>query len=218
MKSARKSLTTTPQAHQMEVAGFNTWKTPVERSNKGSYAFQLRCESCIGIYFGKMVPDPDIKRAKPLKDNRIQRMCHFCGTGTNYFFFGCRWFLCLSPPKKVIEKDGKKDKQHLQLPKQPKYFNVKTPISNRDGDLQMNDTEGDEYKYTKEVGVWTCYHAAHQRVWKMHMQKNQSDILDISRKKRPCRHSPKQPLRRVQLWIFYNYILTCFIGITTSNS
>jgi hypothetical protein len=25
-------------------------------------------------------------------------------------------------------------------------------------------------------------------------------------------------LRRVQLWIFYNYILTCFIGITTSNS
>ena len=69
----------------MEVAGFKTGKTPVEKNNQGSDAYKLRCECCIGVYYGKMVPDPDVKRSSKAKkpDDRLRRNCKFCGKKTD---------------------------------------------------------------------------------------------------------------------------------------
>lgn len=54
-KTRRRAAPQTPKPIKMKVAGFKTGKTPVERDNEGDDAFKLRCEICIGIYYGKMV-------------------------------------------------------------------------------------------------------------------------------------------------------------------
>ena len=169
----------------MEVAGFKTGKTPGERNNEGSAAYKLRCDCCIGVYYGKMVPDPDVKKAKKSNakkpDDRLRRVCKLCGKKTDYFCFGCRRFLCFSAPK-----PGDEDKEDNPLPKQPKYFAVNTPVLDTNGELQ--EEEGG-YKYVKEVGVWTCYHAAHQTGWKTYLHEKRTDILDVSLGKRGRRKS-----------------------------
>jgi hypothetical protein len=184
-RATRRSVAATPKPVQFEVAGFKTGKTPVERENDGGDNFKLRCDLCIGVYYGKLVPDPDLK--KVLKDQRIRRMCFHCGTRTNYFCFGCRRFLCFAPPK-LERKDEHGNK--IKLPKQPKYFAVKMPVLNKQGELQIIQRDDkEEYKFEKEVGQWTCYHAAHQRGWKTHLQLNQSNILEATRGKRTRRRS-----------------------------
>ena len=34
-----------------------------------------------------------------------------------------------------------------------------------------------QYDSVREVGVWTCYHAAHANAWSKYMQSNQSSML-----------------------------------------
>ena len=83
---------------QFEVTGFKTGKTPVERENEGGENFKMRCDLCFGVYYDKLVADPDLLE-NVLKDDRIRRMCFHCGKRTNFFCFSCRRFLCFSPPK-----------------------------------------------------------------------------------------------------------------------
>lgn len=64
-------------------------------------------------------------------------------------------------------------KRLRKLPKQPKYFAVKTPVLDDDGGLQVViGANGDDCQYKKEVVVWTCYHVAHQRGWKTYLHAN----------------------------------------------
>ena len=101
-------------------------------------------------------------------------LCPFC--------MGCRRWLCFSNPKQQKNDD---DRQHKKIPNQPKYFAVKTPVLDTDGGLQMvSDANGDEsYRFEKEVGAWTCYHAAHQRGWKTYLQANRTKILGVTQGK-----------------------------------
>jgi hypothetical protein len=48
----------------------------------------------------------------------------------------------------------------------------------------MAGGDGGGYMFEKEVGFWTCYHAAHQRGWKSYLQLNRSNILDVANGKR----------------------------------
>ncbi len=182
-KTRRKAVSSTPNPIQMDVAGFKTGKTPVEFSNQGDAAFKLRCECCIGVYYGKRVPDPDLR--SQMKDFRIRRKCRVCGTNTDYFCFGCRRFLCFSNPKEAKDDN---DRLHNKsaLEKQPKYFSVKTPVLDSRGELQVKQGEDgeDKYKHEKEIGVWTCYHIAHQTGWKTYLQANRPNILGVTHGKR----------------------------------
>lgn len=159
-KSRRSTVAATPAPIQMEVAGAKTGNTPVYRS-KTNPSFEERCDSCIGVYFGKLLPDPDL--ISKVKDGRIRRQCYHCHRTCEHFCFGCRRFLCFSRPKQ--SKDG---------PKHPKYFTVKTPILNKAGEVQKTD---DGYKHEKVVAEWTCFHAAHMKGFRAHLQANRANVI-----------------------------------------
>merc|ERR1719491_659998 len=138
-------MNATPDPVQMPIIGFKTGRTPAHR-NKADVDkfFQERCDNCLGMFYGQVVPDPDIRSTT--KDNRIRRKCFFCNGRTDMFCFKCRRWLCFSRPLK-------KDK------KQPKYFTVNTPVPDRLGKLQPTQEDSElEYESAKEVGIWTCYH------------------------------------------------------------
>ena len=172
-KSRRTAGKTTPAPVRMEIAGAVTGDTPGPNSTADHELHQLRCDECIGVYYGKMMPDLE----KKLKDNRVRRGCHYCGTETSYYCWGCHRFLCFTAPKNTAKKE-------------PKYFTVNTPILDREGEVCVTtDTSPSgeptlQYKSRVEVGMWTCYHAAHQKGWKMHMQLNRSKILSVGKRTR----------------------------------
>ena len=99
------------------------------------------------MYYGRVVPDPDIM--SKAKDSRIRRKCFYCDSRTDWFCFWCRRWLCNSRPNKTGSKT-------------PKYFTVNTPVLDKQGRLQpAPEDSGLGYESIREVGVWTCYHAAH---------------------------------------------------------
>ena len=161
-RKTRKSVNATPDPVQMPFASFKTGCTPADRSKADdNEMFQKRCESCLGMIYGQVVPDPDIRSTA--KDNRIRRKCYYCDSRTDWFCFWCRRWLCNTRPKK--------DK------KQPKYFVVNTPVL-KQGQLQPPPEDSElEYDSIKEVGVWSCYHAAHAKAWTNYMKSNQNNML-----------------------------------------
>ena len=60
--------------------------------------FQKLYESCLGIFYGQVVPDPDIRSIA--KDSRIRRMCYYCNSRTNCYCFWCKCWLYKIRPKK----------------------------------------------------------------------------------------------------------------------
>ena len=197
-KSRRRSVASTPGPVQLEVAGFKTGTTPTVRETKTKNdVFTTRCEQCIGVYYGQLVPDPDPStKKKGTSTSRIRRKCFICGTGTNYFCFGCRRYLCFSEPK-------------IKDTKQPKFFTVDTPVlkqgqlqvirerRNEDNDNEEEEEEEDDddeekkkgYKSVKETAKWTCYHAAHQSGWKSYLQLNREGLLNQAKGKKQSRRS-----------------------------
>ena len=76
-RKTRQRVNTTPAPVQMPVASFKTGCTPTDRSKAdNNEMFKKRCESCLGLYYGQVVPDPDIMSTA--KDNRIRRKCFYC--------------------------------------------------------------------------------------------------------------------------------------------
>jgi len=181
-RKTRKSMNATPDPVQMPIIGFKTGRTPAHR-NKADVDkfFQERCDNCLGMFYGQVVPDPDIRSTT--KDNRIRRKCYFCDSRTDMFCFKCRRWLCFSRPLK-------KDK------KQPKYFTVNTPVLDRLGKLQPTQEDSElEYESAKEVGIWTCYHAAHIKGWTKHAQSAQGGMLNaagVCPRVQPSRASQRQ--------------------------
>lgn len=193
-KSRRRSVASTPGAVKFEVAGFKTGTTPTFRNNMSkNEIFNARCEQCIGVYYGQLVPDPESSRTK--EGSRLRRKCYMCDRNTEYFCFGCRRFLCFSRP-------------NTKETKQPKYFTVDTPVL-KQGQLQViserrnEDSEDEEeeeeendgekkggYRSIKETAKWTCYHAAHQSGWKSYLQLNREGMLNQAKgRNRPRRSS-----------------------------
>ena len=192
-RSSRRAVSSTPNPIKMEVAGFKTNKTPVERHGQNhDQSFQDRCGLCIGVYLGQLAPDPD---DKTIKEDRIRRKCFICDTRTDYFCFGCRRMLCFKP----ANKDGKT----IKGKKQPRFFTVDTPVLDNAGQLQVilerkkeEEGSGDDsdecsegrgnreerkdgsYKSIKELAKWTCYHAAHQKGWEAYLKLNRQGMLD----------------------------------------
>ena len=55
-------MNATPDPVQMPFASFKTGCTPADRSKADdNEMFQKRCESCLGIIYGQVVPDPEIR-------------------------------------------------------------------------------------------------------------------------------------------------------------
>ena len=80
-RKTRKSVNATPDPVQMPFASFKTGCTPADRSKADdNEMFQKRCESCLGMFYGQVVPDPDIR--SKAKDNRIRRKCYYCNSRT----------------------------------------------------------------------------------------------------------------------------------------
>ena len=68
----------------------------------------------------------------------------------------------------------------FKLPKQPKYFAVKTPVLDKKGELQViKRDDKEEYKSEKDVSQYTCYHDAHQSGWKTHFVQLQHNLRYI---------------------------------------
>jgi hypothetical protein len=162
-----------PGPIQLDAPGGKTGITPKHRAGSNPL-FMERCQSCIGLYFGKMVADPRVERVAA--DPRLRRMCYNCNTNTDWFCFGCRRWLCMTPPK-----TKKSDKP------QPKYFAVDTPVLSKQGELQK-EADG-SLKKMKEFGVWTCFHKAHEPGWKAYIQANRVTLMHRGTAKKQRRNS-----------------------------
>lgn len=162
-----------PGPVQLDAPGGKTGITPKHRAGSNPL-FLERCQSCIGLYFGKMVADPNIDRV--VVDSRLRRMCYVCNTNTDWFCFGCRRWLCMSPPK-LKDSDTP----------QPKYFAVNTPVLNKQGDFQK-EADG-SLKKVKEFGVWTCFHKAHEPGWKAFILANRAELMHRGTAKRQRSYS-----------------------------
>jgi hypothetical protein len=160
---------------QLESSSAKTGITPGQQ-NKTNPLFEDRCNECLGVYYSKMVPDPDIKTT--IKDRRMRRLCVICGVKTDYYCFGCHRFLCLSPPTKST-------KSKIES-KQPKYFSIDTPILDKDGELQMS--KNGVIQTVTEFGMWTCYHSAHQTPWRTYIELNRNKLMSAGTNKRACRN------------------------------
>ena len=125
--------------------------------------FKKRCESYLGLYYGQVVSDPDIMSTA--KDKRIRRKYFYCERRTDWFCFWCRRWLCNSMPNKTGRKA-------------PKYFTVNTPVLDKQGRLQPAPKDSElDYESIREVGVWTCYHAAHIKAWTSYTESQQQSML-----------------------------------------
>lgn len=155
----------------MLAAAAKTGKTPKYRTGSNE-EFEERCRTCIGVYYGKRLPDPtDVKKAAA-KDQRLRRICYECETKTDYFCFGCRRWLCFSNPK---------TKANGSLPKQPNYFIVDTPVLGSGG---VRIKEDGSLDVVRECGMWMCYHKAHQSGWSSHLEVKKAGIVSADWKKR----------------------------------
>ena len=122
-KRTRQRVNSTPDPVQMPVASFKTGCTPTNRSKADNKEmFKNCCESCLGLYYGQVVPDPDIM-SMVAKDKRIRRKCFYCDSRTDWFCFWCRRWLCNSRPNRTGIKASK-------------YFTVDTPVLDKQGRLQ----------------------------------------------------------------------------------
>lgn len=168
-RTTRSKSSSTPGPIQMVPAASKTGHTPKVRSLTNE-SFEERCKRCIGVYFGKRVPDPMDAKGDTAKDPRLRRTCFVCDTRTDYYCFGCRRWLCFSYPK-----------SNETLPKQPKYFTVDTPILSTRGSIQLEDGK---LKVVRECGTWTCYHKAHQSGWNMYLSTKSVGVVSADGKKR----------------------------------
>ena len=159
----RRRSNQTPAPVEMPSLGVKTGRTPVNRS-KTDEQFEERCQGCQGALYCQLVPDPAVKRKGQGADRRVRRMCYWCDSRTDYFCFGCRRYLCFARPK--YKSGDKKDT------KQPKYLTVSTP------DLRKSSSVSDTIK---DVGIYTCYHAAHREAWNEHATSNRAAILRAGR-------------------------------------
>jgi hypothetical protein len=175
-RKTRSRSNSTPGPVELDAPGGKTGITPKHR-NKTNPLFIERCRTCIGLYFGKRVSDPTVE--KTAKDERLKRICYVCGAKTDYFCFGCRRWLCMSPPKSSDPEQP-----------EPKYFSTNTPVLDKDGELQF-ESDG-SVKTVKEYGHWTCFHKAHEPGWKTYIQLNRVALMDrgtSNEAKRARRHS-----------------------------
>jgi len=161
-RTTRQRSNQTPSPVEMPSLGVKTGHTPVNRS-KTDEQFEERCRGCLGFLYCQLIPDPAVKRKGKGSDKRIRRMCYWCDSRTDYFCFGCRRYLCFGRPK--YNKGEKKDT------KQPRYLTVSTP------DLRKNSGSDT----VKDVGIYTCYHAAHRNAWNEHATSNRAAILRAGR-------------------------------------
>ena len=52
------------------------------------------------------------------------------------------------------------------------------PVLDKQGQLQPAPEDSElEYESIKDVGVWTCYHAAHIKAWTSHTESQQRSML-----------------------------------------
>ena len=87
-RKTRKSMNATPDPVQMPIIGFKTGRTPARQTKADKdEIFQERCDNCLGMFYGQVVPDPEIRSTT--KDNRIRRRCYFCDGRTDMFCFKC---------------------------------------------------------------------------------------------------------------------------------
>ena len=56
---------------------------------------EKRCNNCLGIFFTKIVNDPDGESA----NKEVRRQCILCSRRCNTWCTGCRTVLCFSPPQ-----------------------------------------------------------------------------------------------------------------------
>lgn len=178
--SRRTRANVTPGPVQMPAPSLKTGNTPKIRGT-GNEAFKLRCELCIGVYFGKVV-----KIDSTAQDRRVKAQCDICKTLTEYRCFGCRRFLCFKPPTMEKGKGAMKG---------PKYFAVDTPVLDDAVIKAMDDGSGggqqslEDVETIRETGLWTCYHAAHQPGWRSFLKLHYPTVVNVARGKRPHRNS-----------------------------
>lgn len=175
--SARAKAAKTPDPVVLNPTTAKSGKTPKIRSQM-SEEFKTRCDVCIGIIYGKKVNANSTAKV----DSRLRRECFNCGKDTDYHCFGCNRFLCFSAPK-VDEKSKKK---------LPKYFSMCMPVLDESTGEPKSIDDGSGQKKFEVVthhGMWTCYHAAHQKGWEAFNKLHRQDILELARGKRPRRNS-----------------------------
>ena len=73
---------------------------------------------------------------------------------------------------------------------------MNTPVLDGQGKLQLAQKDSKlEYEYVKEVGIWTCYHAAHIKGWTKHAQSAQGGMVKkvgVCPRVQPSRASKQQ--------------------------
>ena len=174
-RKTRSRANSTPGPVELDAPGGKTGITPKHRnSTNPNQLFIDRCNTCTGMYIGKMVSDPT--EATTVKDGRLRRICYICDGKTDWFCLGCRRWLCMSPPKKSIDPEQP----------EPKYFSVSTPVLDKEGELQF-ESDG-SVKTVKEYGTWTCYHKAHEPGWKAYIHANPVALMDRG----TCNHGKRQ--------------------------
>ena len=184
----------TPEAREMPYATAETGKSP--KAGRGidsvDKEFEERCQQCLGIYFTKLIPDPDGG------SDRGQRTCTMCGRKCNTYCNGCNRVLCSTAPqdrkvrvrvkikphkskrgkkkktKKAKKKKKKKARIKLVWKKVPRNFYVNIPKLGKDGKVMMN-SKGPIF--TRQWGEYSCYHIAHQEAWKQHLFSKQSSLI-----------------------------------------
>ena len=73
---------------------------------------------------------------------------------------------------------------------------MNTPVLDELGNLQPPHEDSElEYESVKEVGTWTCYHAAHIKGWNRYAQTTQSSLLNaagVCQRVQPSQESQRQ--------------------------
>lgn len=158
VRPARRSgrnLPTTPFIRLPCVAGVSG-DTPGRGKSvtKPSVEYLSRCRECSGTFPAKRVLSIDEKGdTRAGADDR--RDCSVCKRQTQNFCNGCRRYLCDNSP--LSSKDRNKKVY-------PKHFKMRVPEMAADGSCKRDEEDKIVFRY--EYGILTCYHIAHQEVWK----------------------------------------------------
>ena len=163
----------TPEAREMPYAAAETGKSPKPGRGIDSVdkEFEERCQQCLGIYFTKLIPDPDGG------SDRVKRTCAMCGRKCNTYCNGCNRVLCFNAPqdrkvrvrvkikprkpkkgkKKKKSKKAKKKKKKARIKlvwkKVPRRFYVDVPKLGKDGKV-MTDSKGP--MFTRQWGEYSA--------------------------------------------------------------